>query len=53
MEKKRGRPKKEIEERREKIIHIRFTKDEYDYIYYRSIREKCSMAEVIRKIIFR
>ena len=53
MEKKRGRPNKKFEERREKDIHIRLSRDEYDYIYYRSIREKCSMSDVIRKALFR
>lgn len=51
MEKKRrGRPKSE--EKRDKVINIRFTEDEIRQINLMRYRENVPMSEFIRKKIF-
>lgn len=53
MEKRRvGRPKKSMRDTKRKDIHIKLTDEEYDYIYYKSVSEKCSISEVVRRTIF-
>ena len=48
--KKRGRPKSE--EKRDKVINIRFTEDEIRQINLMRYRENVPMSEFIRKKIF-
>lgn len=48
--KKRGRPKSE--EKRDKIVNIRFTEDEISQINLMRYRDNVPMSEFIRKKIF-
>lgn len=51
MEKRQvGRPRKA--EKREKIVLVRLTEREYEYLFHTAMWQNISIAEVIRRFIF-
>lgn len=51
MDKKKvGRPKKEV--KRDRILMLRLTDEEYERIFMKAKRNKMSMSEVMRNYIF-